>query len=478
MADSVKSKLKSGILWNGLEKVAVKGVTFALGVVLARLLDPTDYGLIGMLGIFMAISNTLVDSGMTNALVQKHDCTDVDFSTVFVVNLVMSVLLYLILFFCAPLIADFYNEPFLCILTRVIGLQIILASLNMVHRAKLTAAANFKALAKVNVTGSVVSGGVGVVLAYLGYGVWALVWQTLVSIAVPILLFPMYSQWKPSVKFSYESFKQLFSYGWKLVATGLVSTIMSNIYTICIGKYYNSKDLGYYTKAYSAPDSFSSIIYSVIGGVSFPVMSSIKDDKEHMLNVYKKSLFMTALVVFPFMTLLAVLSRPLVSVLYTEKWLPCVFVMQMFCLAKMFTPLSAINISVLNASGRSDLFMKMDFSKIPLLIVTMIITLPMGIEAMAIGSFVNTLICFFINAYVPGKLYGYGALKQLKDWRFIILSILIMITSTIFTMSIISNSYLQIFIGGLVGVGTYVACCFYFKVVDKQLILSFIKKKS
>lgn len=476
MTDSVKGKLKSGIIWNTIEKLSVQGVTFLMGVVLARLLDPTDYGLIGMLGIFMALSTTLVDSGMSNALVQKHDCTDMDFSTAFVINMAMSVFIYLVLFICAPFIADFYEEPLLCDLTRVLALQFVLTSVNLVHRAKLTAAADFKSLAKINVSCSLISGATGVTLAYLGWGVWALVAQSLTSVLVAMVLLPMYSKWKPSIAFSKESFTPLFRYGWKLVATGVYSTIVNNIYTIVIGKYYSSRDLGFYSKGYAAPNTFSGIIYSVIGGVSFPVMSSIKDDKEQMLRLYKKSLFTTALLVFPFMTLIATLSKPLVSILYTDKWLPCVFIMQMFCLARMFTPLSAINISVLNASGRSDLFMKMDFSKFPLLLLTMVITLPLGIEAMAIGSMVNTFICFFINCYFPGRLYGYGAWQQLKDWRYIILSVVLTNGFVFLLMQFIINPWLQVVFGGMAGVIVYFFCCIAFHLIDKETILNKVNK--
>ncbi|MCQ2211222.1 MAG: lipopolysaccharide biosynthesis protein [Paludibacteraceae bacterium] len=478
MTDSVKGKIKSGIIWNSIEKLSVQGVTFVMGVVLARLLDPTDYGLIGMLGIFMALSTTLVDSGLSNALVQKHDCTDKDFSTVFVVNLVMSLFIYALLFICAPYIADFYNEPLLCNLTRVLALQFVLTAVNIVHRAKLTAFADFKALAKINVSCSLISGATGVVLAYLGLGVWALVAQSLTSVFVAIFLFPIYSHWKPSIVFYKESFTPLFRYGWKLVVTGLYSTIINNIYTIVIGKYYSSRDLGFYSKGYAAPNTFSNIIYSVIGGVSFPIMSSIKDNKEQMLHLYKKSLFSTALVVFPFMTLIASLSPPLVSILYTDKWLPCVFIMQMFCLARMFTPLSAINISILNASGRSDLFMKMDLSKFPLLLLTMLITLPLGINAMAIGSMVNTFLCFFINCYFPGKLYKYNAWQQLKDWRYIILSVIIMNAFVYILMQIVLNPWLQVAIGGVLGLVVYGICCILFNIVDKETFVSKVHMKN
>lgn len=477
MSETVTGKFKSGIIWNSIEKIFVQGTSFVIGVILARLLDPSDFGLIGMLGVFIALSNTLVDSGMSNALIQKHNCTDKDYSTVFVMNMIMSVIIYVILYFLAPSISSFYNEPLLCDLTRVLGLQFVLSAVNIVHRAKLTINTDFKSLAIINVISSLISGITGVILAYAGLGVWALVLQSISSIVVSMILFPFYSKWKPSFRFSGNSFKPLFSYSWKLVVTGIYSTIINNVYTIVIGKFYNSKDLGYYSKGSSAPTTFSNVIYSILGGVSFPVMSSIKEDRERMLNIYKKSLFMTALLVFPFMSLLATLSRPLVCVLYTEKWLPCVFVMQMFCLSRIFTPLSAINISILNASGRSDLFMKMDFSKLPLTILTMCITLPLGINAMAIGSLLETFICFFINCYFPGKLYKYSAWEQIKDWRYILLSALVMNAAVFFLMRLFCNPWLQIFVCGTIGGCIYLFCCFVFKIVNKQVLIDIINQR-
>ena len=474
MVESVSGKIKRGVFWNGLQNILLKGVSFIISIILARLLNPSDYGLIGMLSIFMALSNTLTDAGMSNALVQRHNCTALDYSTVFVTNMVMSVVMYVALFFSAPWIAHFYNQPILCNLTRVVGLGIILSAVNTVHRAKLNIAVDFKSQAKINVISSITSGIIGVTLAYMGFGVWSLVIQGLANTGIAMILFPLFTKWKPSIRFSKESFNHLWSYGSKLVAAGVGATLLNNIQNIAIGKVYSSSDLGFYTKGQSTPQMLSDTLYSVLGNVAFPVMSEIKDDKEHLVNVYRKSLFITAMIVFPMMILLALLSRPLVIIMFTEKWLPCVVFMQWFCLARIFTPLSSLNISILNASGHSGTFMLMDFSKYPLVILILAITIPLGPEAMAIGVFVDTFICFFINAYFPGKYFGYGAIKQIKDWRYIILSVAIMSLAVKGLIYIINNVWLQVLVGGCLGFGVYFACCLLFKVVDRKKVSEII----
>lgn len=470
MAESLRGKFFRGAVWNAIEKFFGKGAGFIIGIVLARLLNPSDFGLVGMLGVFMAISGQFVDGGLRNALVQKKECSPIDYSTVFVCNLGMSILIYIILFLSAPLIASFYNQPLLTNITRVYALSFIITSFNTVQGAMLTKAVNYKALAKISIISTIVSGSVSIFLAYQGYGVWALVFHGLVSGILGWFLYPYFSKWKLSFRFSRDSFHKLFGYGSKLMATGLLSTIMSNIRTLFIGKYYSSADLGYYSKGISMPNTIYGIIYSVIGGVSFPILTSIQDDRTRMLNIYKKGLFSIAFIMFPLMTLLSILSKPLVIILYTEKWLPAVVFMQIYFFTRTITPLSALNINMINAIGRSDLFMKMDFSKIPLELLILAITLPISIEAMMWGSLVSTFICFFINAYIPGKIYGYTAWKQIKDWRYIFLSVIIMVICVWPIVYYINNSWLQLIFGGTVGVSTYLGCCLLFGIIKKETL--------
>lgn len=470
MADSVRSKLLHGVAWNFTEKILVKAVSFVISIILARLLAPSDYGLTGMLAVFLSVSSVFIEGGLAKALIQRQDCQDIDYSTAFVTNVSMSLVIYVVLFFAAPLIADFYDEPLLVSLTRAMALTIVLGSFNIVQRAKLMANVDFKSLAQINVLSIIVTGAIGITMAYLGYGVWALVGQAIGSTLFLIFIFPFYSKWKPSLRFSKESFSRLFGFGSKLMITGVYSVIFNNIATICIGKAYKSQQLGYYTRASQFPDLISFTVNDVLGTVTFPVLSELQNDKDRLVAVYRKSLLATALVIFPVMVLCALLAYPLVLILLTEKWVPCVVLMQWLCLARIFTPLSALNMNILNAVGRSDLFMKLDFSKAPLTIIILAITIPISVEAIVIGSFVDSFLCFFINAYLPGRMFGYGAWQQLKDWKYIILSILLMSVAVYLFMLVVQNVWLQLLVGGTIGIVVYSACCYFFKVIDDDML--------
>lgn len=470
MAESVRSKLIHGVAWNFTEKILVKVASFAISVILARLLSPSDYGLMGMLAIFMSISSVFIEGGLAKALIQRQGCRDIDYSTAFVTNVALSLVIYAILFLTAPLIADFYDEPILIPLTRVLALTIILGSFNIVQRAKLMANVDFKSLAQINVMSILVTGAIGIYMAYEGYGVWALVGQSIGSTLFLIFIFPFYSKWKPSLRFSKESFSHLFGFGSKLMITGVYAVIFNNIATICIGKVYKSEELGYYTRGSQFSDLISFTVNDVLGTVTFPVLSELQNDTERLVAVYRKSLFVTAMIIFPVMVLCALLAYPLVLILLTEKWLPCVVLMQWLCLARMFTPLSALNMNILNAVGRSDLFMKLDFSKAPLTILILAITIPISVKAIVIGTFVDSFLCFFINAYLPGRMFGYGAWKQIKDWRYILLSIALMSVVVMGFMQLVENAWLQLLVGGSLGVLVYAACCYFFKVIDEDML--------
>ena len=477
MPQSVRSQLLHGVAWNFIEKVLMRGASFVIGIILARLLSPSDFGLIGMLAIFVAISNVFIEGGLAKALIQRKDCQDIDFSTAFVANVSMSLVIYVVLFLTAPLIADFYDEPILTDITRILSLNFVLGSFNIVQRAKLMANVDFKSLAQINVISTIVSGIVGIAMAYYGWGVWSLVGQTLCSTIVLLLLFPFYSKWRPSIKFSPNSFRQLFGFGSKLMATGVYSVILNNISTICIGRFYKSNQLGFYTRASQFSEIISSTMFDVLGNVTFPVLSHLQDDREKLVSVYRKSLFITAMLIFPLMILCALLSRPMVIILLTEKWLPCVVLMQWLFLARMFTPLSAINMNILNAIGRSDLFMKLDFSKAPLILIVLAITIPISVEAITIGSFCISFICFFINAYLPGRLFGYGAINMIRDWRDIFLSLGAMVLAVLTFLHFVTDIWLQLFGGGIIGVVVYGTCCLMFKVVDDDMLRMLKLKK-
>lgn len=471
MPQSVRSQLLKGVVWNFVEKLLIRGASFVIGIILARLLSPSDYGLIGMLAVFIAISNVFIEGGLAKALIQRQNCQDIDYSTAFVANVVMAICIYVVLYLCSPLIAGFYDEPILTDLTRILGLNFVLGSFNIVQRARLMANVDFKSLAQINVASTIISGGIGIAVAYLGFGVWALVGQSISATIVLMVLFPFYSKWRPSMRFSKDSFNHLFGFGSKLMITGVVSTIINNVSTLCIGRYYKSHQLGYYTRASGFSELISFTVFEVLGNVTFPVLSGLQDERERLLQVYKKSLFFTAMIMFPIMVLTTLLAKPIILFLLTEKWGPCVVLMQWLLLARMFLPVSAINMNVLNALGRSDLYMKLDFAKIPLDIIILVITIPIGVEAITIGCFVNSFICFFMNAYLPGRILGYGALKQLYDWRCIFVSVAVMAASVMLFLHFVEIVWMQLFLGGIIGIVVYAICCYKFKIIDEEMLV-------
>lgn len=476
MGKSVKKTLVNGIVWNALEKIVVKSTAFIIGVILARILSPSDYGLIGMLTFFIALSNVFIESGFAKALIQNQNCKDVDFSTAFITNISISLIIYIILYISAPYIALFYEEPSLTLITRVMSINFVLGAFNIVHRAKLMAEVDFKSLAIINFGGTIIGGGVGIAMAYMDYGVWALVSQTITSTIAMMFLFPFFTKWSPSLRFAKDSFNKLFNYGSKLLITGVVATIVNNLTTIFIGRFYKSEALGYYTRATQYSDLAAYTINDVFNTVTFPVLSSLQNDRDRLVQVYSRILFYTALFTFPLMVLFALFAKPIVVIMLTEKWLPCVPLLQILCIARMFTPISSINMNLLNAVGRSDLFMKLDFYKIPYSLVAIFIAVPLGVEAVVWANLITTFVSFLVNGYLPGKMFGYGALSQLRDWKYIILSVILMVLCVLLVESIIINLWLQLIVGFIVGLVFYMGCCFLFKQISINEIKSLLKR--
>lgn len=455
MNDSLKQKATSGFIWTAIDKLSSRFVQLGIGIVLARLLLPEDFGLIGMLSIFIGISQAFVDSGMGSGLIQKQERTDADFSTVFVFNLGVSTLFYGVLFFIAPFIAEFYDEPRLINITRVLSLNIIINALAIVQWSRLQIDIDFKSLTKVNLTGTLVSGIVAILAANYGYGVWALVIQQIIYAFVTVAVLLLLSKWKLSIVFSKESFRALFGFGSKLMLASIYAQTFQNIYSITIGKYYSAGDLGFYNRANSLSSIPSGTVSSILQQVTYPILSSLQKDKVRLVSVYKRMIKMAAFLIIPSMTLLALLAEPLVRVLLTDKWLPAVVLLQWTAIARITYPISVINMNILNAMGRSDLFLKVDLSKAPIILIILFITIPISVEAMVIGSFVGSYISFFINAYLPGRLLGYGGLQQVKDMLPYFLATIGMVAVVVGVSYFFENDYIQLLLGGILGLGSY-----------------------
>ena len=454
--DSLKQKTTKGLFWSSVERFSNQGMSFFFSVILARMLAPSDFGIIAMITIFFAVAQSFVDSGFSNALVRKTDRREEDLSTCFYFNIGVGIVAYIVLFLIAPLVASFYNQPILSPIIRITGLGVVLNSLCVVQQALFTIKIDFKSQAKVTLSATIISGIVGVVLAYQGYGVWALVWQGVVLSLVRMGLLWLMSKWRPTTGFSKSSFNYLFGYGSKLLASGLLDTIYNNIYPIVIGKFYTPAQLGNYSRALSFAQLPSSNITSILQRVTFPVLSTIQDDIPRLQANYRRLLKLSAFIIFPLMTGLAAVAFPLIRVVLTPKWEGCSLYLQIICFALMWYPIHAINLNLLQVKGRSDLFLHLEIIKKIVGVCIMCITIPLGITAMCIGMVASSLISLFINTYYTGKLINIGCLKQMRDLTPIFINSLIMGGIVYFSIQISDNDILQLSLSIIVGVLSYI----------------------
>jgi O-antigen/teichoic acid export membrane protein len=474
VAGGLKSKATISILWNTFEKFSVKGGQFVIGIILARLLLPEDFGLIGMLSIFLAISQAFITSGMGSGLIQKKNRTNDDFSTVFVFNVVVSVLFYAVLYVLAPLIADFFETPRLVLLTRVLTLNIVVNSLSNVQRTWLVINLDFKTTAIINVVSVIVSGCLGIYFAYIGYGVWALVLRNLFGSIISVFIFWFIVKWKPSIRFSIQSFKELFGFGSKILLASIIGQVFNNVYNVFVGKAFSANILGYYTTAEKYSDLLAQSISSVTQQVTYPILASLQDDKERMVSVYKRLIHMTVFFIFPVMTLLSLLADPFVRIFLTDKWASVVPLLKWMAFAKVFYPIKVINTNILNANGRSDLFLKVDLVQIPLLVLMLLVTIPLGLKAIVIGHVIISFLSFIINAYVSGKLCGYGVYNQLKDLLFYAVATTVMAIVVYYSISFIQSNYLKLIIGCFSGLVSYMTVCYFLKVKELKEVSDFM----
>ncbi|WP_418263561.1 lipopolysaccharide biosynthesis protein [Flavobacterium faecale] len=459
----LKTSAVKGIIWSAIDKFAVQIGQFAVSIVLARILMPEDFGLIGMLAIFIAVSQSFIESGLGTGLIQRQERTDVDFSTLFVFNLAVSSVFYFSLFFLAPFVAVFFNQPQLVDLLRILGLNLFLIGFSIVQRTKLIINLDFKSIAKSNVVGIVFGGISGIFAATNGYGVWSLIYQTLVGSLATCISLWFLSSWNPSIVFSRSSFKNLFAYGSKLLIAGLYAQLLNNIYNIFLGKFYPATSLGYYTRAKNFADISAGMISSILQQVSFPLLATVQSDNEKVVRIYSKMIRLSAFVVIPLMTLISLLAKSIVLLLLTDKWIVIIPLLQWMVFSRVFLPMSVINLSLLNAIGRSDLFLKVDFSKFPLTVIALVITIPLGVKAIIIGHVVTSALSFVVNAYLPGKIYGYGPLHQLRDMLPIIGATVGMAIVVFLLTYFVDNLVLELFFGGVIGGVSYLFFCWIFK---------------
>jgi O-antigen/teichoic acid export membrane protein len=462
--------LTNGLMWSAIERLSTQGISFLLGLVVARLVLPSEYGLVAMLNIFMAIAQTFIDSGFGNALIQKKNRSDVDFSTVFYFNIAISVVLYILMYVSAPLIANFYNQPRLVEITRWSSLSLIIMSLALVQRTILTINLNFKGLAKISLVSIVLSGVIGVYTAYRGWGVWALVIQSIANNFFNTMLLWVNTKWYPSLSFSVNSFKQLFTFGSKLLASGMLHTIYLNLYSLVIGKFYNVSDVAYYNRAYSISQMPSANLSFIFNRTVYPIQCEHQDDNKWLSETFLKYLKTSCFVIFPLMTILAAIAKPLVVIILTDRWSPIAPLVSILSIAYMFIPVMTINNQILNVKGRSDLFFRAEVIKKIVAIVILCLTLPFGIYVLCMGVILYNIFDMLLIISYAKKVIPTGYKNQFI--ALIPITVVVLVAGSVsygLQMSINSTPWLSLFIGVLGYLTVFGLCCLIIK--PKELVL-------
>ncbi|MBQ6166564.1 MAG: lipopolysaccharide biosynthesis protein [Muribaculaceae bacterium] len=475
--ESLKKKTVKGVAWTSMDQVTNIGFGFVIGVILARLLSPSDYGLLAMIGVFNAIAFTFLDSGFSNALIRKPDLTEDDNTTAFCFNLVAGVILFGIIWLIAPWVSKFYDKPILTPLLRAEGSLLIVCSFKIVQNTQLTRALNFKAKMIIRLASNVLGGIIGVISAYKGLGVWALVVMHISSSLIDLVLLWVISPWRPHGRWSNSSLAYLWGYGSKLLASGLLDTIYSNIYPIVIGKFYSAADLGQYSRAKQYAHMPSGTLTGVLQKVSFPVLSQIQEDNERLGSSYRRMLRFTVFIVFPIMMGMAALAYPLVITLVTDKWAQCVPYLQIICFSSMWYPVHAINLSLLQVKGRSDLFLKLEIVKKILITVVIFISVPFGIMGICYGSVFTSLACLAINTYYTGKLIHVGFFRQMTDMTPTLLNSLAMGAVVYFLTMPLASNVLKLVVGIPVGMVVYLAVAWLFRLPELKEAIDIIRRR-
>lgn len=413
----LRQKTFIGFLWSFFDLIANQGMQFIIMIILARILVPEHFGLLGMVMIFVALSQTLVDSGFSQALIRERKVSSIDYSTTFIFNMAFSIGIFVLIYIIAPFISSFYSEPRLVPILRVIGLTVFFQAISIVPRTMLTRKIDFKSLTKVSVVASMSSGVIAIIMALLGLGVWSLVFRIVILQAVQSVMLIYINRWKPTFQFSLVSFKTFFSFGWKLLVSSLIDTIYTNIYYVIIGKMYTKRDLGYYTNARQVRDAINKGITSSIQRVTYPVLSSLQTEEEKLKYGFKKVIRLTAYVFFPIMIGLAAISEELIVLLMGNQWKPAVLYFQLLCIGAILLPMHSINLNILKVKGRSDLFLKLEIIKKIITTIALIVTifLNLGVASFIVTSIITSHLALLVNTFYSGKEIDYGTKEQITD---------------------------------------------------------------
>jgi len=470
-----KKSVITSLVWKLLERSGTQGIQFIVTIILARLLLPEEFGLIVLLTVFIAISSVFVQSGFNTALIQKKKVDEIDYSSVFYLSLGVAALLYLVLYFSSPFIANFYNEPKLVLVLRVLSITLFFGAINSIQIAIVSKNMQFKKLFSSSIGSVIVSGVIGVWMAYAGFGVWALVAQQLTSQISTTLILWFTVKWRPELVFSVNRIRVLFSFGWKLLVSSLLDTIYMNLRNLIIGKIFTPSILGYYNRGEQFPKLIVSNINGSIQSVMLPTLSSYQDDKKRVKELVRRSIVTSSFIMFPMMIGMAVIAEPLVSLILTDKWLPAVPFLQIFCASYALWPIHTANLQAINALGRSDIFLKLEVVKKVIGLIVLVISIPFGVYAMALGVLVTGIISSFINSYPNSKLINYSFLEQWKD---VIPSLLLSLIMGIIIYSIHwleTPNLLTVIIQLVVGVVVYIGLANVFKLECFTYLVATIK---
>lgn len=474
---SIKQKVVSGMSWSAIERFATQGIQFLLTIIIARVLLPEDYGLVAMLGIFMALAQTLTDSGFSSAIIQKKDRTDVDYSTIFYFNIFISTLIYLLFFIMAPWIGEFYHQPQLVEIIRVLGLNLIINSFSIVQIARLTIELNFKRLTMVSLCSVLGGGSVGVWMAYHGFGVWTLVFQSLISSLCWVICLWLVVHWKPRWAFSWSSFRSMFSFGSKLMLSGLLHTLYVNMYSLIVGKTFNASTLGFFNRAYTLGQFPNQNFSYIIQKVLYPIQCKYQDEEEKFNSIFIQNIRFSCFLIFPIMVGFAILAHPLVELLLTDKWVPAVPLLRIVCIAQIWDPIMRINALVLNSKGRSDYQLVAEILKKIIAFIIMFATLPFGIEAVCWGLVIYVFFDIVIIIWFSRKVTGVGYIRQLKLVYPIALLAFAMGAVVVGVSFWFQSSIGKLISGLIAGTVFYGICAHLLKFPEMSVIYSFLKSK-
>lgn len=479
---SLKKQAISGMFWSSMQSFGTQGISFVVSIILARLLVPSEFGLIAMLGIFMGLGTALINSGLTQSLIRTPNLDEEDFSTVFYFNLAGSIVIYGIIYLVAPLIAQFYKQDLLTLIVRVYSVTFIINAFSAIQIVRLSKNMDFKTQVKVSIPSLIIGSIVGITMAYTGYGVWSLVWSAIIQAIASTIQLWYWSKWKPLLSFNKEKFLHHFHYGIKLMFSSILDIVFTNAYTLIIGRFFAPAQVGYYNRADSLQMLPVGNISTIVTRVTYPLFASIQNDDIRLKSVYQRIMQMIIFLVAPTLVLMTVLAEPLFRLLFTEQWLPAVPYFQILFVNGILYPIHSYNLQILNVKGRSDLFLKLEVIKKMLIVVVIFVSFRFGIYGLLYGSVLTSVLAFFINTHYSGKFLNYTAWQQSKDlFPIILLSLFIGLAVYFFDQFLIiyvmKNDLLRLLSGSFVGIVLFGIIAYLFKMNSFIEIKNIIQRK-